>query len=153
MEESQQANLKQEKEADAEQAKFDAKEKRREEARQAAIEMSKQPSETKSGQGKPVAPKENAVETNVTKNEKKETESDKVEYRLQVMALNKRLPKGDRAMKITDVEAIIVRQPEITLIGDGTQDTVVIQVHTDEGITGVAEVDDASTRARGNEKF
>ncbi len=99
LEESQQANLKQEKEADAEQAKFDAKEKRREEARQAAIEMSKQPSETKSGQGKPVAPKENAVETNVTKNEKKETESDKVEYRLQVMALNKRLPKGDRAMK------------------------------------------------------
>ena len=37
-------------------------------------------------------------------------------------------------MKITDVEAIIVRQPEITLIGDGTQD---------EGITGIAEVDSA----------
>ncbi len=46
-------------------------------------------------------------------------------------------------MKITDVEAIIVRQPEITLIGDGTQDTVVILVHTDEGITGIAEVDSA----------
>ncbi|MBQ7246698.1 MAG: mandelate racemase/muconate lactonizing enzyme family protein [Lachnospiraceae bacterium] len=47
-------------------------------------------------------------------------------------------------MKITDIETIIVRQPDgITLIGDGTQDTVVIKVHTDEGITGVAEVDSA----------
>lgn len=46
-------------------------------------------------------------------------------------------------MKITDVEAIIVRQPEISLIGDGTQDSVIILVHTDEGITGIAEVDSA----------
>ena len=47
-------------------------------------------------------------------------------------------------MRITDVEAIIVRQPgEITLIGDGTQDTVIILVHTNEGITGAAEVDSA----------
>ena len=34
-------------------------------------------------------------------------------------------------MKITDVEAIIVRQPDgITFIGDGTQDTVIVLVHT-----------------------
>ncbi|MDD3214594.1 MAG: mandelate racemase/muconate lactonizing enzyme family protein [Eubacteriales bacterium] len=46
-------------------------------------------------------------------------------------------------MKIIDVEAIIVRQPEISLIGDGTQDSVIILVHTDEGVTGVAEVDSA----------
>lgn len=46
-------------------------------------------------------------------------------------------------MKITDVTATIVRQPEIALIGDGTQDSVIIQVMTDEGITGVAEVDSA----------
>lgn len=47
-------------------------------------------------------------------------------------------------MKITDIETVIVRQPGgITLIGDGTQDTVIILVHTDEGITGMAEVDSA----------
>ncbi|MFQ9801912.1 MAG: hypothetical protein ACLR23_26800 [Clostridia bacterium] len=35
-------------------------------------------------------------------------------------------------MKITDVEVIVVKQPEIALIGDGSQDTVVIRVKTDE---------------------
>lgn len=44
-------------------------------------------------------------------------------------------------MKITNVEAIIVKQKEIELIGDGSQDTVVIKVYTDEGITGIGEVD------------
>lgn len=44
-------------------------------------------------------------------------------------------------MKITDVEAIIVKQPDISMIGDGSQDTIVIKVHTDEGITGLGEVD------------
>ena len=40
-------------------------------------------------------------------------------------------------MKITDVKAIIVKQPEISIIGDGSQDTVVIKVFTDEGIVGI----------------
>lgn len=44
-------------------------------------------------------------------------------------------------MKITDVEAIVVKQPIIEDIGDGSQDTVVVRVHTDEGITGVGEAD------------
>lgn len=44
-------------------------------------------------------------------------------------------------MRITNVEAIVVKQPHIELIGDGTQDTVVIKVHTDEGIIGIGEVD------------
>jgi L-alanine-DL-glutamate epimerase-like enolase superfamily enzyme len=44
-------------------------------------------------------------------------------------------------MKITNVEAIIVKQPAIEMIGDGSQDTVIILVHTDEGITGIGEVD------------
>ena len=44
-------------------------------------------------------------------------------------------------MKIVDVEAIILRQKEIKLIGDGSQDTVLIKVTTDEGITGYGEVD------------
>lgn len=47
-------------------------------------------------------------------------------------------------MKITDIEAIVVRQPsEIQMVGDGSQDTVVILVHTEDGITGVGEVDSA----------
>lgn len=46
-------------------------------------------------------------------------------------------------MKITDVEVIVVRQDEVKMIGDGSQDTAVVLVHTDEGITGVGEVDSA----------
>lgn len=45
-------------------------------------------------------------------------------------------------MKITDVEAIILRQPAMDVSkADGSQDALVIRVHTDEGITGVGEVD------------
>ena len=46
-------------------------------------------------------------------------------------------------MKITDVQTYIVRQPEVSLIGDGTQDSVIIQIDTDAGISGIAEVDSA----------
>ena len=44
-------------------------------------------------------------------------------------------------MKITDVEAIHLRLPEVKWIADGTQDALIIKVHTDEGITGIGEVD------------
>lgn len=45
-------------------------------------------------------------------------------------------------MKITNVEAIILRQPGVnTAIADGSQDALLILVHTDEGITGIGEVD------------
>lgn len=44
-------------------------------------------------------------------------------------------------MKITDVRSIILKQPTIEMVGDGSQDTVVILVDTDEGITGIGEVD------------
>ena len=45
-------------------------------------------------------------------------------------------------MKITDVEAIILRQPDVDVsMADGSQDTLLIRVRTDEGITGVGEVD------------
>jgi L-alanine-DL-glutamate epimerase-like enolase superfamily enzyme len=44
-------------------------------------------------------------------------------------------------MKITEVEAIVVKQKDISLIGDGSQDTVVLRVHTDAGLTGIGEVD------------
>jgi L-rhamnonate dehydratase len=47
-------------------------------------------------------------------------------------------------LKITDVEAIILRQPLLDDgIADGSQDDLVIRVHTDEGIVGIGEVDSA----------
>jgi len=46
-------------------------------------------------------------------------------------------------MKITNVEAIILRLPEISSAADGTQDDLIIKVETDEGITGYGEVDTA----------
>lgn len=46
-------------------------------------------------------------------------------------------------MKITNVEVVVVRQDNVRMIGDGSQDTAVILVYTDEGITGIGEVDSA----------
>jgi len=47
-------------------------------------------------------------------------------------------------LKITDVEAVILRQPVLDDgIADGSQDDLVVLVHTDEGITGIGEVDSA----------
>jgi L-alanine-DL-glutamate epimerase-like enolase superfamily enzyme len=47
-------------------------------------------------------------------------------------------------VKITDVEAIILRQPALDDgIADGSQDDLVIKIHTDEGIVGIGEVDSA----------
>lgn len=45
-------------------------------------------------------------------------------------------------MKITDVEAIVLRQADVNEgIADGSQDDLVVRIHTDEGITGIGEVD------------
>jgi L-rhamnonate dehydratase len=45
-------------------------------------------------------------------------------------------------MKITDVEAIILRQPMVDDgIADGSQDDLIVLIHTDAGITGIGEVD------------
>jgi L-alanine-DL-glutamate epimerase-like enolase superfamily enzyme len=47
-------------------------------------------------------------------------------------------------VKITDVEAIVLRQPVLDDgIADGSQDDLVIRIHTDEGIVGIGEVDSA----------
>ncbi len=52
-------------------------------------------------------------------------------------------------MKITDVEAIVLRQPVLDEgIADGSQDDLVILVSTDEGITGLGEVDSAPDAVR-----
>ena len=46
-------------------------------------------------------------------------------------------------MIITDVEALLLRQPRTiaSAIADGSQDALIVRVHTDEGITGIGEVD------------
>jgi L-rhamnonate dehydratase len=47
-------------------------------------------------------------------------------------------------VQITDVEAIVLRQATVDDgIADGSQDDLVVLVHTDEGITGIGEVDSA----------
>jgi L-rhamnonate dehydratase len=47
-------------------------------------------------------------------------------------------------MKIVNVEAIVLRQPAVDqAIADGSQDDLVVRVHTDEGIVGIGEVDSA----------
>ena len=52
-------------------------------------------------------------------------------------------------MKITDVEAVVLRQPAVDdAIADGSQDDLVILVHTDEGVTGIGEVDSAPEAVR-----
>lgn len=44
-------------------------------------------------------------------------------------------------MKITNVEAIHLANPEIIDIANGTQDALVVKVYTDEGFIGIGEVD------------
>src|SRR4029079_2164286 len=45
-------------------------------------------------------------------------------------------------VKITDVEAIVLRQAVVNEgIADGSQDDLVVRIHTDEGITGIGQVD------------
>ena len=44
-------------------------------------------------------------------------------------------------MKITQVEAIVLRLPQINEAADGTQDTCLVRVDTDAGISGWGEVD------------
>lgn len=46
-------------------------------------------------------------------------------------------------MKITNVEAIYVRQPKVKAQCDSGQDVLIVRVETDEGITGIGEVDSA----------
>jgi L-rhamnonate dehydratase len=42
-------------------------------------------------------------------------------------------------MRITDIESILLRLPEVREIGDGCQSVLLILVRTDEGITGIGE--------------
>ena len=51
-------------------------------------------------------------------------------------------------MKITRVEAIHLRLPDVNERCDGSQETLVVKVHTDAGIVGVGEVDSSSLVAK-----
>src|SRR5258708_12586985 len=55
---------------------------------------------------------------------------------------------AERNMKITNVEAIWLRLPEVDERCDGTQDTLVVRVSTDTGIVGVGEVDSSPMVAK-----
>jgi L-rhamnonate dehydratase len=51
-------------------------------------------------------------------------------------------------MRITRIDAIQLRLPEVREIFDGTQDVLVVRVNTDEGVTGYGEVVSASAVAK-----
>lgn len=53
-------------------------------------------------------------------------------------------------MRITKVEALLLRSrgPIDTSVGDGSQDGVLVRVHTDEGITGLGEIDSSPSVAK-----
>jgi L-rhamnonate dehydratase len=51
-------------------------------------------------------------------------------------------------VKITRVEAIHLRLPRVEEVADGTQDCLVVRVHTDAGLTGLGEVVSCSYVAR-----
>ncbi|MBI2807850.1 MAG: mandelate racemase/muconate lactonizing enzyme family protein [Planctomycetes bacterium] len=51
-------------------------------------------------------------------------------------------------MKITQVEAIHLRLPVVNERCDGSQDTLVVRVHTDAGFVGVGEVDSSPSVAK-----
>jgi L-alanine-DL-glutamate epimerase-like enolase superfamily enzyme len=51
-------------------------------------------------------------------------------------------------MKITRIEPIHLRLPDVNERCDGSQETLVVKVHTDAGITGLGEVDSSSLVAK-----
>ena len=51
-------------------------------------------------------------------------------------------------MKISQVEALHLRLPEVKEVADGTQDVLIVRVHTDTGLTGLGEVVSCSYVAR-----
>jgi L-rhamnonate dehydratase len=51
-------------------------------------------------------------------------------------------------MRITNVETIHLRLPEIELRADGTQDAFIIRIDTDEGVSGYGEADTSPTVAQ-----
>ncbi len=52
-------------------------------------------------------------------------------------------------MRITGVEALYLRQPEVRTQCDSGQDALVVKVTTDAGITGIGEVDSSPLAVKG----
>jgi L-alanine-DL-glutamate epimerase-like enolase superfamily enzyme len=52
-------------------------------------------------------------------------------------------------MRITDVETIYLRLPQVKEQTDSGQDALIVRVHTDVGITGIGEVDSSPLAAKG----
>jgi L-alanine-DL-glutamate epimerase-like enolase superfamily enzyme len=52
-------------------------------------------------------------------------------------------------MKITDIQAIYLRQPQVKHQCDSGQDALIVRVFTDTGITGLGEVDSSPMAAKG----
>ena len=52
-------------------------------------------------------------------------------------------------MKITSVEALYLRQPEVKYQCDSGQDALIVRIETDAGITGIGEVDSAPMAVKG----
>jgi L-alanine-DL-glutamate epimerase-like enolase superfamily enzyme len=52
------------------------------------------------------------------------------------------------AMRITEVETIVLRLPQVGAVCDGTQDAFVVRILTDEGIAGIGEADSMPTVLR-----
>ncbi len=52
-------------------------------------------------------------------------------------------------MKITKVETIYLRQPQVKELCDSGQDALIVRVETDAGITGIGEVDSNPLAAKG----
>ena len=51
-------------------------------------------------------------------------------------------------MKIEEVEAIVLRLPQVNARADGTQDTCLVRVQSDSGLTGWGEVDSCPTAVK-----
>jgi L-rhamnonate dehydratase len=51
-------------------------------------------------------------------------------------------------VKITRVEALYLRLPDVNARADGTQDTLIVRVHTDAGLVGLGEVDSSPLVAK-----
>src|SRR5262245_11114251 len=51
-------------------------------------------------------------------------------------------------MKITRAEPIHLRLPDVNERCDGSQETLVVKVHTDSGLVGLGEVDSSSLVAK-----
>lgn len=55
-------------------------------------------------------------------------------------------------MKVTHVEAMYLRLPEVKSQCDSGQDALIVRVETDAGITGIGEVDFESDGGQGGHR-